>query len=473
MAKSKSKKVFSCQSCGSQYPKWQGQCTDCGEWNTLVEEQFSASENTRGWSIGEEHGKSISLDQNIKEQKALRTSTNIEELDRVLGGGLVEGSFTLLGGDPGIGKSTLLMQMAGGLAKSKAKVLYISCEESVAQTGMRAQRLGVRDALVEVASESNLDKVINLCKKQKPDVVIIDSIQTIYLPSISSAPGSVSQVRECAGHLMMLAKSFGMSVLLIGHVTKDGNIAGPKTLEHMVDTVMSFEGDRSHQFRLLRSMKNRFGAANQLGVFQMSEDGLEEVKNPSELFLEERGSDLIGSAVFSSMEGSRPLLCEIQALCNSSQMAMPRRTAIGMPHNRLHLLLAVLDKHLNMNFANNEVYVNVVGGLKIEETAADLAIVASLISSEGNIEVDPKTCFFGELGLTGEIRAVSFAETRVEEAAKLGFERFYLPFSNKKHLKSLKTSLQNKIVYVKNLRDLQRNFPVARFDKNEDEALFN
>jgi DNA repair protein RadA/Sms len=464
MAKSKTKTVYVCQNCGAQRPRWEGRCTDCGAWNSFVEETFSPEPVTRGWSTGKEKGKAsssssikpVALDQSIESIEFKRIDTGFEELNRVLGGGLVHGSYVLLGGSPGIGKSTLLMQMAGGLAKHQASVLYISGEESVGQTGSRAQRLGVRSAKVEVASESNLQLIMELAREKKPDVVIIDSIQTIFLPELEAAPGSVSQVRECAGHLMGLAKTDGITVILIGHVTKEGNIAGPKVLEHMVDCVLSFEGDLSHNFRLLRSLKNRFGATHELGVFQMNSLGLEEVTNPSELFLEERGESLIGSAVYASMEGSRPLLCEVQALTLSSPMAMPRRTSIGIETNRLHLLTAVLDRHLEMKLNHSDIFINVVGGLKLNEPSSDLAVAAAILSTESRREIEAKAVFFGEIGLTGEVRAVSFAELRLREADKLGFEHFIVPASNKKHLEDFKLGPGKRISWVRNVRELSK-----------------
>ncbi|WP_413290627.1 DNA repair protein RadA [Bdellovibrio sp. HCB337] len=461
MAKSKSKTIYVCQNCGAQRSRWEGKCTDCGAWNTLVEEMVSAEPKTRGWSTGAEEGrtlsaKPVSLDQRLEEIHLTRFDTGYQELNRVLGGGLAAGSFVLLGGSPGVGKSTLLLQMAGGLAGHKHRVLYISGEESVAQTGSRAHRLGIKSPHIEIGSESNLHTIMDLARTKKPDVLVVDSIQTVYLSDLQAAPGSVSQVRECAGHLMGLAKQDGITVILIGHVTKEGSIAGPKVLEHMVDCVLSFDGDPSYNFRLLRSLKNRFGAAQELGVFQMSSKGLEEVTNPSELFLEERGDQLIGSAVFASMEGTRPLLCEVQALTLSSPMAMPRRTSLGIDVNRLHLLTAVLDRHLDIRLSHSDIFINVVGGLKLVEPAADLAVAAAILSTEGRKELDAKTVFFGEIGLTGEVRGVSFVETRMKEADKLGFQHFVVPFSNKKHLGDFKLPKDKKISYIKNVRDLEK-----------------
>lgn len=460
VAKSKSKTIYVCQNCGAQRPRWEGKCSDCGSWNSLVEETFSAEPKGRGWSLGSEPGKAslkpTSLDQSIEALEFKRLATGFIELDRVLGGGLVQGSFVLLGGAPGIGKSTLLMQMAGGLAKEGANVLYVSGEESVAQTGSRAQRLGIRSKNVKVSSESNLNSILELAKKERPEVLVVDSIQTIFLPDLEAAPGSVSQVRECAGHLMSLAKNEGMSVILIGHVTKEGNIAGPKVLEHMVDCVLSFDGDMAQNFRLLRSLKNRFGATHELGVFRMNAEGLEEVLNPSELFLEERGESLVGSAVFASMEGSRPLLCEVQALTLSSPMAMPRRTALGIETNRLHMLTAVIDRHLDIRLAHSDIFVNVVGGLRLDEPSSDLAVAAAILSTERRKEINANTVFFGEIGLTGEVRTISFAEQRLKEADKLGFTHFVIPASNQKHLQDVKLSKDKKIHWIKTIRDLAK-----------------
>lgn len=415
----------------------------------------------RGWSLQSSAGttgssvSTLASAENLSEEQ-FRHVIGIGELDRVLGGGIVQGGFVLLGGDPGIGKSTLLLQMSASLGNKNINVLYVSAEESVQQTVSRAQRLGLKNKTVHVASENNLEAIKFLIENIKPSVVIVDSIQTIYLPELQSAPGTVSQVRECAGQLMSIAKGKNISIFLIGHITKDGNIAGPKVLEHMVDCVLSFEGDNNYQFRLLRSIKNRFGAANELGVFTMSSGGMEEVANPSEMFLEERSKNLIGSTVFASVEGSRPLLCEVQALCSPTPLPMPRRTSIGVDLNRLHMLIAVLIKHLGLKLYQNDIFINVVGGLKLTETAVDLAIAASLISSEQNHPVNSTTCYFGEIGLTGEVRGVSFPELRLKEAIKLGFENFYLPKSNKKHLKSFDVPKHCKLNWVENIRDLIR-----------------
>lgn len=462
MAKSKSKTTFVCQNCGAQRSRFEGRCSDCGSWNSFVEEKEAAPPSSRSWMREDAPaGKDLfTLDQSPAELSLKRWSTGINELDRTLGGGLVRGGFVLLGGAPGIGKSTLLMQMAGGLAKSVDKIIYVSAEESVEQTAHRAQRLGVRSKNVALVAEARMETILTLCEREAPDVVIIDSIQTVYLEEVQSAPGSVSQVRESASRLLTLAKARGVSVFLIGHITKDGNIAGPKVLEHMVDCVLSFEGESTQQFRMLRSLKNRFGAAHELGVFEMAGIGLREVDNPSELFLEEKRDSNIGSAVYASVEGTRPLLCEIQALSVATQMAMPRRTTLGIGQNRLHMILAVLERHLELQFSNQEVYVNVVGGLMLEEPSSDLAVIAALLSTEGRQELPPKSVFFGEIGLTGEVRATTFVEQRLKEAQKLGFKSVFLPASNEKFLKA--TILQMveesnmKFYFIRNLREFPR-----------------
>ncbi|MGE4131716.1 MAG: DNA repair protein RadA [Bdellovibrionales bacterium] len=438
MAKRKSS--FVCQNCGAQRAKWEGKCSDCGEWNTYVEEV--QSDSSRGWVKGRASGASspASLDVfNLIDSPSLdsgtRVSTGLSEVDRVLGGGMVTGSYILLGGDPGIGKSTLVMQIAGHMAKRRQKILYISAEESVQQTSLRAHRLGLGGQEISLASEASLDSVLEAAGSLKPDLLIVDSIQTVYTSAVESAPGSVSQVRECAARLLGLAKTQNIAVILIGHVTKDGSLAGPRVLEHMVDTVLAFEGDHHQQFRLLRALKNRFGPTNELGVFQMSGDGLIEVPNPSAMFLEERRENRYGSAVFAAMEGSRPVLCEIQALCTSTPLPTPRRNAIGIDVNRVHMLAAVLEKYTSLSFAHRDIYANVVGGLKLSEPAVDLAMVASLMSSEMQVPLPAGSCFFGEIGLTGEVRGANLAVERVKEASKLGFTDIFLPSSNSRYVK--------------------------------------
>lgn len=471
MAKTRSRNIFICQSCGAQSPKWQGKCNECGEWNTLHEEVV-VQDQRRGWvSKQTSSSAAVPLTQFDAADSVPfeRISTGISEFDRTLGGGIVPGSFILLGGDPGIGKSTLLLQMTAGICKQRLgdqnlKVLYVSGEESVQQTMMRARRLNTVSQNTYVAAESNLEVIMELTKKMEPHILIVDSIQTVYLSELQSAPGTVSQVRECSQKLMNLAKGSNTAVFLIGHVTKEGNIAGPKVLEHMVDTVLSFEGDLHHHYRILRALKNRFGTTNELGVFQMLSGGLQEVTNPSELFLEERSDSLQGSAVLASMEGSRAILCEVQSLTTPSPLPMPRRNTIGFDLQRAHLILAVLDKHLNMNLVNRDVFVNIVGGLKITEPAVDLAVAASLISSNSNQDMDPKLCLFGEIGLTGEVRGVVQADQRIKEAHKLGFTKFLVPYANKKHLTELKPDILKSVTFIKSVRELPRIlFPKAQF----------
>lgn len=464
MAKAKRKSIYSCQNCGAQRSRWEGRCSDCGAWNSYVEEVTSAATapGARGWVGSQPLGSVASgvrtathyLDQEITEAQFQRYATGFGELDRVLGGGLVRGSLVLLGGAPGIGKSTILLQMAGGLAHTDTSVLYVSAEESAGQTAHRAHRLGVRSSKVGVLCESDLVQILTEVDRLKPSVVIVDSIQTMFLPELEAAPGSVSQVRECASRWMQLAKNQSISVVLVGHVTKDGSIAGPKVLEHMVDTVLSFEGDSSHSYRLLRALKNRFGPTNELGVFRMVGSGLQEVANPSELFLEERSANRQGAVVFASMEGSRPLLCEIQALTATSYLPSPRRTALGLDPNRLHMITAVLDRHLNCGLSHSDIFINVAGGLRLQEPSADLAVAAAILSSQGGFEVDAKTVLVGELGLSGEVRAVATPELRVREALRLGFSRFLVPEANRRHFSDLSTKEKSSLHFVRSISEL-------------------
>lgn len=460
----KVKTAYVCQNCGAKRAKWEGRCSDCGEWNTFVEER--APEVRKGGWVASKPGSESSAKGTMDVYNLIdtpefnsgeRLSTGVAEVDRVLGGGLVKGSYILLGGDPGIGKSTLVMQIAGSLARRGAGVLYISAEESVHQTALRARRLGLSKEPVELASESSLDAILHAAQARNPEVLVIDSIQTVFTADVESAPGSVSQVRECAARLLSLAKTRHITVIIIGHVTKDGSLAGPRVLEHMVDTVLAFEGDNNQQFRLLRALKNRFGATNELGVFQMAGEGLREVPNPSEFFLEERRENRYGSAVFAAMEGSRPLLCEIQALCTSTPMPNPRRNAIGIEVSRVHMLAAVLEKHTDLSFVHRDIYANVVGGLKLTEPSCDLALMAALISSELQIPLPASSCFFGEIGLTGEVRASNLALERVKEAIKLGFKNIYLPASNEKYL-DLKEAgaTQTQMHWIQDIAQLQK-----------------
>ncbi|MBI4621450.1 MAG: DNA repair protein RadA [Desulfobacterales bacterium] len=446
----KIKTYYSCQSCGYQAPKWLGKCPDCGEWNTLIEEKISEESPSRMDPFGMEINETPKPITEISIDEEDMLNTNIGEFDRVLGGGVVWGSVVLVGGDPGIGKSTLLLQALNNLGLSGRKVLYVSGEESAKQTKMRGDRLGVSSKNLYIVSETSLEKIIEEIKKLKPHVIVIDSIQTIYTSLLQSAPGSISQVRETAARLMYMAKKTGVSTFLIGHVTKEGAIAGPRVLEHMVDTVLYFEGDRGHPYRILRAVKNRYGSTNEIGVFEMKDSGLEEVLNPSELFLSERPINVPGSVVVSSVEGSRPILVELQALVSPTSLAVPRRTTIGVDHNRVSLLVAVLEKKVGMSLVNQDVFLNVAGGVRIDEPAVDLGIVLAVASSYMDRPVDPKTVVFGEVGLGGEIRGISQGGIRIKEAAKLGFTRCILPDSNKKTFQGKKDI---KLVGVKSVEE--------------------
>lgn len=451
-----SKTVFICQNCGTMRNKWEGKCTDCGQWNTFQEELINKQPSIKqSWTIGAT-SQVIKSSQILKKTDLVRLPSGFTELDRVLGGGIVPGSLVLLGGDPGIGKSTLLLQMTGHCAAHKQKVLYISAEESVQQSALRAQRLGIFEDHLEITSESNVDHIVTLVEKSAPQCLIIDSIQTVFTPQILSAPGTVSQVRECAARFMGLAKNKNIAVFLVGHVTKEGELAGPKVLEHIVDTVLSFEGDSNHQYRLLRTLKNRFGSAHELGVFEMSSSGLRDVPNPSEMFLQDRLKTSVGSSVMASVEGTRPVLCEIQALSVRSYTTLPRRTSLGIDPNRLFLILAVLDKFMHYDFSKKDVFVNVVGGLKIKETASDLSVCGALLSSEAGIPLPSNSCFFGEVGLTGEIRGVSFADVRLREGQKLGFQEFYLPKTSLRHIEKDRVNKVkiHKLDHISQLRDI-------------------
>jgi DNA repair protein RadA/Sms len=426
--KAKVKTVYVCQSCGSQSPRWMGKCPDCGQWNTLVEERVEKQKDIGSAKRG--HGtEPLSLNE-IKTGDEDRFITRIGELDRVLGGGIVTGSVVLIGGDPGIGKSTLVLQMLRQVSEFRGKALYVSGEESPSQIKMRAQRLGVKAENLYVLAETSLDEVLRAADELQPQVIVVDSVQTVYTSELPSAPGSVGQVREVSGRLMLYAKRTGIPTFLVGHVTKDGAIAGPRVLEHIVDTVLYFEGDRGHAFRILRAVKNRFGSTNEIGVFEMKESGLAEVANPSELFLAERPKDATGSVVVSSLEGTRPILAELQALVTPTKMTMPRRTSIGVDYNRVSLLIAVLEKRVGMHLMGMDVFVNVVGGLKIDEPAVDLGIIAAVASSFREKPIDANTVVMGEVGLAGEVRAISQAEMRLKDAAKLGFTRCVLPQVN-------------------------------------------
>ncbi|MEP7074297.1 MAG: DNA repair protein RadA [Acidobacteriota bacterium] len=444
--------IFICQSCGSQSRKWLGQCPDCSEWNSFVEERFRAAPQASGAgrsfaSFRESSPVSYS---EIESQDDSRVSSGIEEFDRVLGGGIVGGSLVLIGGAPGIGKSTIVIQMADKLCRNGTKVLYVSGEESERQIKMRGERLGVTAENLFLLPETNLQSILAQTEKLRPDFLIVDSIQTVFSEKIESAPGSVSQVREAAGQLMLFAKQTGTPVFLTGHVTKEGSIAGPKALEHIVDTVLYFEGDRHHNHRIIRATKNRFGAANEIGVFEMTNSGLIAVGNPSELFLQERPEGATGSVVTVCMEGTRPMLVEIQGLVSGTKFGSGRRMAQGFDYNRTSLLIAVLEKRLGFQLAGDDVYINVAGGMEIDEPAADLGVVAAIASSFRNLQVPPDVAVFGEVGLTGEVRGVLQAQTRAREAQTLGFKKLILPESNKKGLEKL---LGIRVVGVRNLEE--------------------
>src|SRR5512142_3244458 len=441
MKPTKTKTVYVCQSCGSQSPRWMGKCPDCNAWNTMVEERLEKQKDIG--SAKRSGGAEPLLLGEIETKDEDRFVTKIGELDRVLGGGIVAGSVVLIGGDPGIGKSTLVLQMLRQGSELRGKTLYVSGEESPSQIKMRATRLGVKTENLYVLAETQLEEILHAADGLEPQVLVVDSVQTVFTSELPSAPGSVSQVREVSGRLMLHAKRTGIPTFLIGHVTKDGAIAGPRVLEHIVDTVLYFEGDKGHAFRILRAVKNRFGSTNEIGVFEMKESGLAEVANPSEMFLAERPADATGSVVVSSMEGSRPILAELQALVAPSKLARPRRTCIGVDFNRVSLLLPVLEKRVGMHLMGIDVLVNIVGGLKIDEPSVALGIIAAVASSFREKPVHAKTVVMGEVGLAGEARAISQAEARIRDAAKLGFTRCVLPALNVEKLE--KTAVMNKM----------------------------
>lgn len=436
MAKGK-KSIFFCQNCGHEEAKWLGQCPACKEWNTFVEERIDSG-ITKGTTVAARavhEAKVVPLTE-VTADDDTRSETGIKELDRVLGGGIVPGSLVLVGGDPGIGKSTLLLQVCKRMAQMK-KILYISGEESQAQIKLRANRMGNFTSGLLLLCETNLGIIRSVIEKERPELVVIDSIQTMYSEDVTSAPGSVSQVRESTNVFMQLAKGLCIPIFIVGHVTKEGTVAGPRVLEHMVDTVLYFEGDRHASYRILRAVKNRFGSTNEIGVFEMRQSGLVEVENPSEYMLSGKPENASGSVVACSMEGTRPILLEIQALVCRTNFGMPRRTAAGTDYNRVNLLMAVLEKRLGMSLGNCDAYVNIAGGIKMNEPAIDLGIVMALVSSYRNRPIDEKTIVFGEVGLSGEVRAVNMPEQRVAEAKKLGFETCILPEVSLKMVKEI------------------------------------
>ena len=422
------KTVYFCQECGYESAKWMGQCPGCKSLNTFVEETVSTKKpSSSGAMKSSEKRQEPVILKDISLSEDERQTTQIGELDRVLGGGIVPGSLVLVGGDPGIGKSTLLLQVCRNLAEKQVSVLYISGEESLRQIKLRANRIGQFTDKMQLLCETNLEVIREVIERRKPDVVVIDSIQTMFHEDVSSAPGSVSQVRESTNILMQIAKGMGVSIFIVGHVTKEGNVAGPRVLEHMVDTVLYFEGDRHASYRILRAVKNRFGSTNEIGVFEMCNTGLEEVKNPSEYMLNGRPEDASGSVVACSMEGTRPILVEIQALVCQSNFGIPRRTAVGTDFNRVNLLMAVLEKKVGLRLAASDAYVNIAGGMKMTEPAIDLGICLAIVSSAKDIVIPDNVMVFGEVGLSGEIRAVNMAGQRVQEAKKLGFGTVVLP----------------------------------------------
>ncbi len=442
----KIKTSFFCRNCGHQSTKWLGKCPSCGEWNQFAEEEVRSSEVATELRLNEPP---VPIDA-IQADEGERLRTGITEIDRVLGGGIVAGSAVLVGGDPGIGKSTLLLQVLETLARKGLKVLYISGEESGRQIKLRGKRVGASSNNLLIMIEISLENILQQIKSNNPAAVVVDSIQTIYSSALSSAPGSVGQVREAAEKLIIAAKRSGIPIFLIGHVTKDGSIAGPKVLEHMVDTVLYFEGDSGHAYRIIRSIKNRFGPANEIGVFEMRDSGLVEVANPSAFFLSERPKGVPGSVVVPSLEGSRPILVEVQALVSATSFGMPRRTAMGVDHNRVALLVAVLDKICGLNLSSHDIYINVAGGVRVDEPAIDLGIASSVSSSFLDRAIDPHTAVFGEIGLTGEIRGIGRMEARIREAARMGFKTCIIP----KTAMRLPKEPEIKIVQVSHLKGL-------------------
>lgn len=450
MAKGKTT-VYFCQNCGFESAKWMGQCPGCKEWNTFVEEVIDKKSVSSSGKMKSAAEKAVGMPlSQIQASDEERTTTDMKELDRVLGGGIVKGSLVLVGGDPGIGKSTLLLQVCRNLSNHNRSVLYVSGEESLQQIKIRAERIGQFTDSLKLLCETNLEIIKEVIEREKPQIVIIDSIQTMYNDTIASAPGSVSQVRESTGVLMQIAKGIGISIFIVGHVTKEGVVAGPRVLEHMVDTVLYFEGDRHESYRILRGVKNRFGSTNEIGVFEMRNEGLVEVENPSEFMLSGKPEGASGSVVACSMEGTRPILLEVQALICHTNFGNPRRTATGTDYNRVNLLMAVLEKRLGMKLGDCDAYVNIAGGIRMNEPAIDLGIVLAIMSSQLNQPIDEKTICFGEVGLSGEVRGVSMVEQRVQEASKLGFESCILPQVCKQSLRPVEGI---KLIGVRNVKE--------------------
>lgn len=454
VAKKKDKTIYRCRSCGGQTPKWLGQCPECGDWDCLVQEKLvAATPGKAGAGRPSIAAKPVPID-SVDVSESQRLGTGIAEFDRVLGGGIVDGSLVLIGGDPGIGKSTLMLQILSTLSKAGKKCLYVSGEESVRQISMRGKRLASASSNLFVVSETDLDAILAMAEQDRYDAMVVDSIQTVFHPEITSTPGSVAQIREAAMQFMRLAKMTGVPIFLVGHVTKVGAIAGPRIMEHMVDTVLYFEGDKSHIFRILRAVKNRFGSTNEIGVFEMREKGLAQVPNPSAVFLSERSAVAPGSVVTACMEGTRPILVEIQGLVSSTSLGTPRRTVLGLDNHRVALIVAVMEKRLGMNLAGLDIFMNVTGGVRILEPAADLAIAAALAGSFLDRPVHKETTLIGEIGLTGEIRAVSHAQARIKEAAKMGFTRCLVPTSTIKQLSKIEGMTIESVSFLKDAMEV-------------------
>ncbi|MBD5397345.1 DNA repair protein RadA [bacterium] len=454
MAKTKVKTAFFCSNCGAQSPKWVGRCPSCGEWNTYTEEVIERENRSGGWNspsaTSRKGAKESRLVRDIQTEEIQRIDTGNNELNRVLGGGLVPGSFVLVGGEPGIGKSTLMLQVALQIPHGK-KVLYVSGEESAQQLRMRAERLGLTESGCFILTETDMDEIFAQTQAVQPDILVADSIQTLTSSTIEASAGSISQIKECAALFQRFAKETGTSVFVIGHITKDGNIAGPKLLEHIVDTVLHFEGDRNYGYRILRSVKNRFGSTNEIGIYEMQNNGLREVSNPSEILLSQREENLSGTAVAATLEGLRPMIVEVQALVSQSAYNVAQRSATGFDLRRLNMLLAVLEKRCGAKLAQKDVFINIAGGLRVDDPAIDLAVIAAVLSSGQDAPLNPKDCFAAEVGLTGEIRPVSRLEQRLAEAEKLGFERVFV---SKYGLKGIPSKYHSKIVAVGNLFEL-------------------
>lgn len=445
----KLKSVYICQNCGYNSPRWLGKCPECQQWNSFEEEVVEAKQSKTKKSEVAAKSAELTLISDISSIDYERTKTNIDELDRVLGGGLVKGSVLLIGGDPGIGKSTLMLQIANNV-KDK-KFLYVSGEESSFQIKLRSDRLKYSLNNFYVLSETNLEIVESVIEKEKPEILVVDSIQTIFDPKLESASGTVSQLRDCTSALIKIAKSKGIIVFIVGHITKEGMIAGPKVLEHMVDVVLQFEGERTHSYRILRGIKNRFGSTNEIGIFEMIDTGLKEVLNPSEVFLSQRNYGASGCIISCSIEGSRPILIEVQGLVTSTNYGMPQRTASGFDYKRLNLLVAVLEKKIGLFLNKSDIFVNIAGGVKIDEPAIDLAIAMSIYSSSKDIPLDSDTVILGEIGLSGEIRTISYIDKRINEAAKLGFKKIIIPKGNLKNINTKSSKIE--IVPVENIRN--------------------